>query len=86
MHSNMVRRAVLVSELKLAHEEMARLSEMIPVLQTVHMLDAVHLQELVRERRTAVKRALALHRALRKLDAGAAAANVPEAVQASNAA
>lgn len=69
MHSNIVRRAVLVSELKLAHEEMARLSGMIPVLTNAHMLDAVRLQELQREKKTAVKRALALHRALRKLDA-----------------
>jgi len=84
MHSNMVRRAVLVSELKLAHEEMARLSEMIPVLQTAHMLDAVHLQELIRERKTAVKRALALHHAVRKLDAEVAAAKGSKATQASN--
>ena len=69
MHSNIVRRAVLVSELKLAHEETARLSEMIPVLQDAHLLDAVRLQELQRERRAAVKRAFALHIALRKLDA-----------------
>jgi hypothetical protein len=69
MHSEIVRRAVLVSELKLAHEETARLSEMIPVLQGAHILDAERLQELQRERKTAVKRAMALHRALRKLDA-----------------
>jgi|SRR4051812_44395917 hypothetical protein len=69
MHSEIVRRAVLVSELKLAHEESARLSEMIPVLQGAGILDAERLQELQRERKTAVKRAMALHRALRKLDA-----------------
>jgi hypothetical protein len=69
MHSTIVRRAVLVSEIKLAHEETARLSDMIPVLESAHLLDQAHLQELQRERRTAVKRAMALHRALRKLDA-----------------
>lgn len=78
MHSNIVRRAVLVSELKLAHEETARLSDMIPVLQTAHLLDSVRLLELQRERRSAIKRAMALHRALRKLDAEMFAAQVSE--------
>jgi len=83
MHSWLVRRAALVSELRLAHEESARLSEMIPVLQTAHVLEGIRLNELVFERRRAFHRALALHKALRKLDAevhaAAAAANdVPE--------
>jgi hypothetical protein len=78
MHSDIVRRAVLVSELKLAHEESARLSDMIPVLQGAGILDAERLQELQRERKTAVKRAMALHRALRKLDAEVFAAHERE--------
>jgi len=86
MHSNIVRRAVLVSELKLAHEEMARLSGMIPVLQSAHMLDAVRLQELQHEKKTAVKRALALHRALRKLDAETYAERAPQAAESVHAA
>ena len=84
MHSNVVRRAVLVSELKLAHEDTARLSEMIPVLETAHMLDPTRLEELVRERRTAVKRALALHIALRKVDAEICAAYAREQLRAAN--
>jgi len=69
MHSWLVRRAALVSELRLAHEESARLSEMIPVLQTARVLEGIRLKELVFERRRAFHRALALHKALRKMDA-----------------
>jgi len=69
MHSWLVRRATLVSELRLAHEESARLSEMIPVLQAARVLEGIRLKELVFERRRAFHRALALHKALRKLDA-----------------
>ena len=86
MHSNIVRRAVLVSELKHSHEEMSRLSGMIPVLQNAHMLDAGRLQELLHEKKTAVKRALALHRALRKLDAEVHAMSSSEAAESAHAA
>ena len=69
MHSWLIRRAALVSELRLAHEESGRLSEMIPVLQTARVVEGIRLQELIFERRRAFHRALALHKALRKLDA-----------------
>ena len=64
----MVRRAVMVSELKLAHDEGMRLGEMIAVLEAAHAIDDVQLRQLRLERIVANKRAMRLHEALRKLD------------------
>jgi hypothetical protein len=83
MHSWLVRRATLVSELQLAHEESARLSEMIPVLQAAHVVEGVRLSELTFERRRAFHRALALHKALRKLDAEVRGGAAPAGAQRS---
>jgi len=65
----LVRRAVLVSELKLAHDEAARLGEMIVLFENSHMMDEPRLHQLRLERIVANKRAMRLHEALRKLDA-----------------
>jgi len=64
----MVRRAVLVSELKLAHDEAMRLGEMIVLFEASHMMDEPRLRQLRLERIVANKRAMRLHEALRKLD------------------
>jgi len=65
---HMVRRAVLVAELKLAHDEGMHLGEMITVLETTHAVDEGRLRQLRLERIIANKRARRLHEALRKLD------------------
>ena len=67
-----IKRAELLSELKLAHEEGARLAEMITVLETSHALDESRLLQLRLERLVINKRALRLHDELRKLDASEA--------------
>ena len=64
-----VRRAVLVSELRLAHDEGMRLGEMITLFETAHTIDEAKLRQLRLERVVANKRAMRLHEALRKLDA-----------------
>jgi len=64
----MVRRAILVSELKLAHDEATRLGEMIVLFETTHAIDDARLRQLRLERIVANKRAMRLHEALRKLD------------------
>ena len=48
---HMVRRAVLVAELKLAHDEGMHLGEMITVLETTHAVDEGRLRQLRLERR-----------------------------------
>ena len=68
MQSNLPKRAVIISELRFAHEEMARLNDMIPILQASHLLDEPRLSELLFERSAAYKRAIRLHVQLRKLD------------------
>ena len=65
----MVRRAILVSELKLAHDEAIHLGEMIALFETGHTIDEGRLRQLRLERVVANKRAMRLHEALRKLDA-----------------
>ena len=65
---HMVRRAVLVAELKLAHDEGMHLGEMITVLEATHAVDEGKLRQLRLERIIANKRARRLHEALRKLD------------------
>jgi len=72
----LVKRAVLVSEMKLAHDEAARLSEMITVLETGRVLDEARLHQLRLERLVLNKRALRLHEALRQMDAGTKASSV----------
>jgi len=64
----MVRRAVLVAELKLAHDEGMHLGEMIAAFETAHRVDEGRLRQLRLERIIANKRARRLHEALRKLD------------------
>ena len=64
----MVRRAILVSELKLAHDEAMRLGEMIILFETGHTIDESRLRQLRLERIVANKRAMRLHEALRKVD------------------
>lgn len=66
---HLIKRAVLVSEMKLAHDEAARLSEMITVLETGRVLDEGRLRQLRMERLVLNKRALRLHEALRQMDA-----------------
>lgn len=75
-----VRRAVLVAELKLAHDEGAHLGEMIALFETAHPIDEARLRQLRLERIVANKRALRLHDALRKLD------DLPDQPKSSNAA
>ena len=65
---DIVKRAELIAELKLAHEEGARLSEMIALLQTGHAFDESKLRQLRLERVVANKRALRLHEELRELE------------------
>jgi len=65
---DIVKRTELVAELKLAHEEGARLSEMIALLQTGHAFDESKLRQLRLERVVINKRALRLHDELRELD------------------
>ena len=66
---HLIKRAVLVSEMKLAHDEAARLSEMITVLEAARALDEGRLQQLRTERLVLNKRAIRLHEALRQMDA-----------------
>ena len=66
---HLIKRAVLVSEMKLAHDEAARLSEMITLLETGRVLDESRLRQLRTERLVINKRALRLHDALRQMDA-----------------
>lgn len=64
----MVKRAVLISELKFAHDEATRLGEMIVLFETSHTVDEPRLRQLRLERIVTNKRAMRLHEALRKLD------------------
>lgn len=66
---DVVKRAELVAELKLAHEEAARLDEMIALLQTGRGTEESRLAQLRLERLVAAKRAYRLHEELRELDA-----------------
>lgn len=68
---DVVKRTELVAELKLAHDEAARLDEMISLLQTGRGVDEGRLAQLRLERLIAAKRAYRLHDELRDLDAGA---------------
>jgi len=68
---DVVKRTELVAELKLAHDEAARLDEMISLLQTGRGVDEGRLAQLRLERLIAAKRAYRLHDELRALDAGA---------------
>jgi hypothetical protein len=67
---DVVKRTELVAELKLAHDEAARLDEMISLLQTGRGVDEGRLAQLRLERLIAAKRAYRLHDELRELDAG----------------
>ena len=67
-HSRFVRRAEIVAELKFAHDEMARLSDMIPILEITHLLEGVRLRQLLTERASTYRRVMRLHEQLRKLD------------------
>ena len=66
---HLIKRAVLDSEMKLAHDEAARLSEMITVLETGRVLDEGRLHQLRLECLVLNKRAIRLHEALRQMDA-----------------
>ena len=68
---DVVKRTELVAELKLAHDEAARLDEMISLLQTGRGVDEGRMAQLRLERLIAAKRAYRLHDELRELDAGA---------------
>jgi hypothetical protein len=70
-----IKRAELVSELKLAHEEASRLDEMITVLQSARVLDDGKMRQLRIEKVVLNKRALRLHEDLRELDSGVAPAS-----------
>jgi hypothetical protein len=65
---HLIKRAVLVSEMKLAHDEAVRLSEMITVLEAGRVLDEGRLQQLRMERLVLNKRAMRLHETLRQMD------------------
>lgn len=66
--SNETLRAQLVSELQLAIEEVARLSEMITVLRATHSANEGKLVELSSEWTTANNRAAALRQEVQSLD------------------